>query len=367
MRDSSDPIAVLHVLQPVGGGVPRVARDLVLGQLARGWLVTVASPSGSELADVPGATHRAWEAKREPGPSMLAETRALRRILREVRPDVVHLHSAKAGLAGRIALRGRLPTIYQPHAWSFEAATGATRRLATTWERIGARWTDALACVSEHERATGENAGIEAPWRVIPNGVDLDAVTLAGAESRRSARAKLGLGDEPLAVCVGRLSRQKGQDVLLDAWREVRERVGSAQLALVGSGPDEEVLRARAGAGVHFAGERSDVPDWLAAANVVVLSSRWEGMSLALLEAMARGRSIVATDVAGMREALGGTGAVVAVESARALADAIAPRLLDPQAADEEGRRARSRAEVLYDVRQTVGAFAALTQELVAQ
>ncbi|NEA48622.1 glycosyltransferase, partial [Streptomyces sp. SID10815] len=72
----------------------------------------------------------------------------------EVRPDLVHAHSAKAGLAGRLAVRGRIPTVFQPHAWSFEAVGGATAALALRWERWGTRWAARTVCVSEAERAT---------------------------------------------------------------------------------------------------------------------------------------------------------------------------------------------------------------------
>ncbi|MYW34882.1 glycosyltransferase, partial [Streptomyces sp. SID2119] len=151
------------------------------------------------------------------------------------RPHVVHAHSAKAGLAGRIAVRGRVPTVFQPHAWSFEAVDGRTAELALGWERFGARWADHILCVSESERRTGQQAGITARWSVIHNGIDLDRFRPGGQADRTAARASLPLLDgvdpqAPLVVCVGRLTRQKGQDVLLDAWR--RLRVPGARLVL---------------------------------------------------------------------------------------------------------------------------------------
>ena len=96
-------------------------------------------------------------------PQVAAETRRAYRLIRRVAPDVVHAHSAKAGLAARLALRGRVPTVYQPHAWSFEAVEGRTAGLARAWERWAARWTDRVLCVSEAERRTGERAGVAAP------------------------------------------------------------------------------------------------------------------------------------------------------------------------------------------------------------
>ena len=167
-------------------------------------------------------------------------------------------------------------------------------------------------------------------------------------------------------VCVGRLCRQKGQDVLLDAWPRVVARVAEAQLVLVGDGPDEKHLRRLADGDVRLVGRRSDVADWLAAADVFALPSRWEGMSIGMVEAMARGRSVVATDVPGAAEALDGeAGAIVPREDPAALADALAVRLLDPARADAEGRSARERVERSHDLRAMTASLAELYEELL--
>lgn len=362
---------VLHVAQPTQGGLVTCVGDPVTDQVRRGWDVWVACPPDGDLPDVvagAGAAFRPWPAARSPGPSSARETLRLREIVRAVEPDLVHLHSSKAGLCGRLALRGGRPTVFQPQAWSFHAAGGATGWAAAAWERLGARWAHALVCASETEREQGERAGIRARWRVIYNGVDVERLAEAGEEERRAARTRLGLSDAPLAVCVGRLSRQKGQDLLLDAWPAVRAQVPEAELALVGSGEDREALEARAVPGVAFTGERDDVPDWLAAADVVVNSSRWEGMSLAIVEAMARGRSVVATDVAGSREAVGDeAGAIVPPEDAAALAAELAKRLADPALREAEGHAARARAVRAHDVRRTTAQVADLYAELVGE
>ena len=361
--------SVLHVSQPTETGVGRYVADLAADQVARGWDVAVASPTYGQLADqisAAGARHIAWTAGRMPGPSSVLHAVSLARIVERERPDLVHLHSSSAGLSGRLAVRGRRPTIFQPHAWSFEAVRGPVRAAAAAWERRGARWATAIVCVSEAERLRGEEQGIRARWLVVPNGVDLDAFSAASAEGRSAARRRLELGDGPLVVCIGRLSRQKGQDVLLDAWPAVVARVPGAEVVLVGDGPDASELHRRAGQGVRFVGHREDVDDWLAAADVVALPSRWEGMSLGMLEAMARGRSIVATDVPGALEALADdAGAVVPPEDPVALADAIAVRLLHPERAAAEGRRARQRVEQAYALDTTTARIADAYDEVL--
>lgn len=360
-------LSVLHVAQSSEYGLGRYLADLVADQRAAGWAVTVAGHPESWLrveAVQQGVGWVDWKATRDPGPSTVGEVLAVRRIIRAVDPDVVHLHSSKAGLAGRAVLRGRRPTLFQPHAWSFLAlATGPVRTAAVGWERIGARWAHAVVCCSEAERVQGGEAGINARYRVVPNAVDTDRFA---PRDRAEARAVLGLdADAPLAVCVGRLAvSQKGQDVLLDAWPSVVAQVPDARLVLVGDGPDRAALESAASSGVHFAGHSSDIAAWYAAADVVVQPSRYEGLSLALLEAMASGRAVVAADATGMREALGDGGEVVPVGDSASLARAVVQRLVDPDRAALEGCAARRRVEERYGRRRWAEELQALTLEV---
>ncbi|MDQ1038546.1 glycosyltransferase involved in cell wall biosynthesis [Streptomyces sp. V3I8] len=364
---------ILHVSQPVDGGVARVVTDLARAQLAAGAEVAVACPASGGLATAAGdlgAGVRDWQATRSPGPRLAREVRSLRRIVRDVRPDVVHAHSAKAGLAVRLAVRGRVPTVFQPHAWSFEAAGGATGLLALNWERLGARWASRMICVSEAERQTGQRSGIRGRWSVIPNGIDLAGYHPVPADTVRAGIPLLTrIGPAaPLVVCVGRLCRQKGQDVLLEAWHEVTRRVPGARLVLVGDGPDARSLRARAPASVLFAGAVTDAAPWYQAADLVVLPSRWEGMALAPLEAMACGRPVVLTDVDGARESLPpgqGPRCLVPPDRPKALAGAVAGLLLDPPLRASLGRQARRYATTTHDVRRTAAAVADVYRDLI--
>jgi glycosyltransferase involved in cell wall biosynthesis len=368
--DNRTSLRVLHVSQPADGGVAVVVADLVRSQVARGHDVAVACSPEGDLAgavEATGAQLVPWAATRQPGLRTLSEARSLSRIVGAEDPDLVHLHSSKAGLAGRLALRGRLPTIFQPHGWSFEAVGGPLRVAATQWERRATRWTAAIACVSEGERQRGKDMGIRAAFRVVSNGVDLGSFAVAGPDERAIARARLGLGEGPLAVCVGRLCEAKGQDILVRSWPKVRGQVDGARLLLVGDGPDDSELRRAAGPGVELVGARRDVRDWLVVADVVVAPSRWDGLSLVLLEALACGRSIVATNVPGAREALGAeAGAIVPVEAPAALAAAVTARLLDPTLAAREGAAARGRAERLFDLRVTHERMAAVYADVLA-
>ncbi|GAA3209555.1 glycosyltransferase [Streptomyces sp. XM83C] len=341
---------ILHVAQSSEGGVATFVADLAGAQRAAGHRVAVACVPDSRLAHAAaraGADVIAWQAVGAPGRTVPAEVAAVTRIVRTVRPDLVHLHSSKAGLAGRLALRGHLPTVFQPHAWSFFATgPGPLYRATVRWERLAARWAHQVVCVSEAERADGEAAGVRARCTVVPNGVDLDHYRAAPVAERRAARARLGLDARtPLAVCIGRLHRQKGQDVLLEAWPGIARTVPDARLALVGDGPARDRLRQRATADVLFAGDVADPRDWYLAADLVVLPSRWEGMALAPLEAMACACPVVVSDVPGAREALPAGHAatnLVPPEDPAALAGAVAALLSDREACRTLGGQART-------------------------
>ncbi|MET8162914.1 glycosyltransferase [Streptomyces sp. NPDC005329] len=361
---------VLHLTQPVDGGVARVVTDLTRAQLAAGLHVTVACPAGRLAGDLRslGADVRQWAATRSPGPSLPGEVRRLVRLLDEVRPDLVHAHSAKAGLAGRLAVRGRIPTVFQPHAWSFEAVGGVTATLALTWERFGARWADRLVCVSEAERTTGLRARIGGRVSVIPNGIDPERFHPASVDTVRASLLPELDPATPLVVCVGRLCRQKAQDVLLAAWPDIARKVPGARLVLVGDGPDGERLRSRAPESVLFAGAVADAVPWYQAADLVVLPSRWEGMALAPLEALACGRPVVVTDVDGAREALPAALAprcLVPAENPAALAGAVAGLLLDPLLRESLGHQGRRHVLTTHDVRRTAEAVAGVYHELL--
>ncbi len=322
-------------------------------QLREGLRVVLACPPIDGLADSAaraGIPVVPWPASRDPGAETVAETLRLARIVRRTRPDVIHLHSSKAGLAGRLAVRGGVPTVFQPHGWSFEAVSGRRRSVVVAWERFATRWVEALLCVSEGERARGVEVGIDGRWAVVATGIDLTEFPRADDASRAAARTALGLGEGPIVICVGRLSHAKGQDVLLDAWPLVRKEIPDARVVLVGDGDNRRALERRAVEGVVFAGDQPNVAAWLAAADLAAQPSRWEGMSLGLLEAMASARSVVATDVPGVREALGdSSSAIVPVEGRRELADAIIKRLLDADLAAIEGDANRLRAEESYE------------------
>jgi glycosyltransferase involved in cell wall biosynthesis len=200
----------------------------------------------------------------------------------------------------------------------------------------------------------GRRAGVSTSARVLGVPVDLDRFRPASEEQRAQARRNLDLPGRNVLLCVGRLSRQKGQDLLLEAWE--RRRPADTVLVLLGSG-DPAPLRAVAptqwGRSVLAVGGQDDVRPWLWAADFVVQPSRYEGFSLVVAEAMACGVPVVATAVNGVREAVvdgppGAAGAGVPVGDMGALLDEAEKRLADPALRRREGMAGRARAEQLF-------------------
>lgn len=348
---------VVHVTQPVEAGVAVVVLALARAQQERGWDVGIACPPGwlQDQARKAGIPLHTWHATRSPGPRTALELRALRRILRQHKPDVVHLHSSKAGLA-RLVLRGEVPTIFQPHLWSFRVATGMLSKACRHWEAWASRWTTTLLCVSDDELEAGREAEVSARAEVVCNGVDTKVLT-----------PLVKTDDTPTAVCVGRLAHQKGQDLLLEAWPHVLEKVPDAELLIVGDGPMAAQLRARHHPNVRWHGHSDAVDAFYAEADVVVLPSRAEGMALVPLEAMACGRPVVAFDVEGVAQSIGDAGEVVPPGDTKALAQAIALRLADRELAAAEGKRGRERAETLFDRDRMTHQIVTLTERLVTE
>jgi glycosyltransferase involved in cell wall biosynthesis len=367
MQPVTEPLSVLHVSQPVDGGCAACVLELARDQHSRGFRVLVACPPAGWLPErlaAAGIALEPWSAKRSPGASVPAEALALRAILRRASPDLVHLHSAKAGLAGRL-IRAEASVVFQPHAWSFHALAPVLRRAAVLWERVAAHRADAVICVSEGERDTGVRAGIDARYVVIPNGVDVEELRRRSPSDQRAARTGLGLPDCPTVVCVGRISPQKGQDVLLKAWPTVRSRVPEALLVLVGPGADQ--LEVESESGVLAVGNQDAPTHWLAAADVVAVPSRWEGMSLVVLEALAVGRPVVATDADGNAEAIQpGAGAIVPIGDAEAFAREVTARLERPDLRAQEAAGAAARA-ARFDIARTTREVADLYDEVVAR
>ncbi len=340
--------------------------DLVEGLDPARFELDVACPRSSELWERVAAGGRAElheiSAARHPSPSDARHWPRLLSLAR--RADVVHAHSAKAGYLGRVAavvLRRTSHCVFTPHAWSWWAADQPREALYRGFERAAARACARLLVVSDDERRAGLAAGVGRPqqYRVILNGVELERF----AAERRPVRGRI--------LFLGRLSAQKRPDLAVRAFARVLERHSEAELVLAGRGPEEERVRALAdslgvGGAVRILGPRDDVPELLAKAACLVLSSDYEGCPLSVLEAMAAGVPVVATRVGGVPEVVddGRTGLLVAPGRPEALAAGIERLLENPLEAAHLGARARDEAHARFSRERMVSAVASVYDEL---
>lgn len=275
--------------------------------------------------------------------SDVTAVRALRRLLQQLDPDIVHTHSSKAGVIGRAAARGsRAKLVHTVHGWGHTPDDSPLkRRVLVQTERVMAHRTDVLVAVSEDVRLEGLRQRIGRPeqYRVVPEHVSIDAVHPEFASARREARSTLGLdGDAPVIGWVGRFAPQKDPLVLVAVLSRVLERVPHAQAVLIGDGPMraevEAAVAADAGlAGrVHLAGLRHDARSLFCAFDLVLHPSRWEGQPRVVQEALAERVPVVASGAAGVRSLVedGVSGQVVEIGDVQAMADAAVEMLTVP-------------------------------------
>ena len=325
---------VLHVIESARGGVPLFVRRLCEG-LRESFTFEIACRPDSELYRAPpiGATLQPVQMCRQihPVKDLLTALR-IRSLARSNRYDIVHLNSSKAGVIGLI-LRGRLSakTIFTPHALRSHAYQQGSplRRAARFLEARICRSVDLVVAVGQEEqRQLTECRTASAPEvRLIENGVDLRSLESAPKVSRTD----LGLPADAFVVgTVGRLSPQKDPASFARAAILVATRLPEAHFVMVGDGPGErDVRRLIAEAGLldrfHILGWRTDAAEILKLFDVFILTSRYEGLPFALLEAAGARRAIVCTKAPGLRSLIddGRSGLLVDIGDPEAIAEAV--------------------------------------------
>jgi glycosyltransferase involved in cell wall biosynthesis len=288
--------------------------------------------------------------------------------LRANRVEVVHGYQWRPALVGVLVARlARVPLVLA----SKRSLTGTDASAQRAWRRI-ARSVDTVLVNARALQEEGERLGMRCRWSLLRNGIDVGAFALGPATA--AGKGALGLaGDRPVIGAVGRLEWRKGHDVLVEAMGALAADGRRPQLLVVGDGPAREALVRQAetlgvASDVRFTGTLDDVRPALAAMDVFVLPSREEGMSNALMEAMAAGRPIVATDVGGNGEVLerGRHGILVRAGDAAAIADAIRQILAEPATAEARARDARAFVGDRWGARRMVGELEAFYEERMA-
>ena len=300
------PLRVLHVTEAFGGGVLEMISTVSGGGVAGGDQVAVAYGRRPETPADPGPKFApgveliplGWE-RRTPT-AQVAAWRALGRVVRAWRPDVVHLHSSFAGLAGAIVLPRRLPSVYTPHGYSFSMRDQhrATRSAFRLLERFTASRVTAVGAVSEAEAAEARSVAPPDKVLVVPNGVpELDGLDPDAPLPDRRAPGR--------AIALGRITAQHLPEA---SARILAAAADAGEVEWVGGGgrgdiPPEVV----SGLGVPVSGwlERDEALARLREAVVLLHWTGWDGQPLSILEAMAADVVVVGRDIPPVREILG--------------------------------------------------------------
>lgn len=317
---------------------------------------------------IEGGTVTALDIPRGLSPAGVATL--LVRLLRHLRGrdyTIVHTHNSITGAVGRIAARlARVPlTIHTTHGFHFHQNMPALKRVPyVAAERWLARWCDLLLCQNREELADIRHLGLRPRHGVhhVGNGIGL-------GQFRR--RATLPENPRPVILCVARLEPVKNHRMLFDALE--RLRTYAPAVWLVGDGPSQaeyEAELARRGLAEHvrFLGYRYDVPELTAQADVLVLTSLKEGIPRAVMQAMAVGVPVVATDVKGTREVVrdGQTGFLVPLGDSAALADRLASLFASPDLRRKLGNAAAAHAHAHFDEETVVRRLVDVYREALA-
>jgi len=335
--------AVLHVLPHPGGGAETYI-DLLEGLEGYRHRRLPLSVTRSRLRGVP---------------SVLGRRRRIVHLGRDA--DLVHVHGDMAAMLTAPALRGRPLVITSHGLHRLRRARGASAWLVRRRLRAAIEASTRTICIAQDERE--DLASILPPSLrrrlvVVPNGVPVAAP--ASPARRADARRSLGLGDGEVAVLfAGRLERRKDPLGAVAAVEEARARGSEVVLLIAGGGPLEREVLAREGAGVRPLGHRDDLEDLYAAADLFLLPSHREGMSFALLEAMAHGLAPIVADGTGNAETIGDAGAVFPAGDVAAMSELLAGLAADPAARARLGSAARERVRAEFGLER----FLAATRE----
>ncbi len=289
-------------------------------------------------------------------------------LVRRVQPDLLHLHSSKAGIVGRIVgRRTGVPSVFTAHGWGFSPGVPRKRQiLALQVERAMAPLAAKIICVSEFDRLLALHARVGNPrqLRTVHGGIDLEA---PGAAFQTSAQVA---GQPPRFVMVARFSEQKDQASLLRAWSHLDDE---AHLDLIGTGPQlakaQDLCRALHLQRVSFLGDRHDVAQLLQNAAGFVLATHYEGLPISILEAMRAALPVVATDVGGISEEVehGQTGVLVPRGDVKSLADALRVLIRDPEWRQVLGKAGQRKFAAQFGVQNMLRGVEAVYQEVWAE
>ena len=367
---------IVYVLTSLGmGGAEKQALAVAERMEKRGHSVALLVLKPRVPEEWPTMVETAYLGMRKTALSVLTDLMRGRRFLRNFRPDLVHSHSFHANIFARL-LRPLMPhlvvvsTVHNVYEGGWPRML--TYRLTDSLSRCTVAVSQAAANRFVRLKAVAERRCL-----VLANGVDT-AEFRPSARRRTSSRSAMGVGQASghqgfIWLAAGRIAPAKDYPNLLRAFANVRAHHSNALLWIAGGSRGAELTQLKElsaqlnmGDSVRWLGLRHDMPALLDAADGFVSASAWEGMPLAVAEAMAMEKPVVATDVGGVRELVGDVGVVVLARDSEALAEAMKATM--QQSGDEReriGRSARERIEAHFSVDASTDAWEALYRELL--
>lgn len=370
----------LHVLCGCAwGGGPAIVLAITKALIERGdevWVVTASQEQTTRFEEAGATVIELGHWFYQIHPRDLLAFVQLFLLCRRERFDLVTTHTSKGGFIGRLAakLAGAHHIVHHAHGFAFRETQGKwTRRFYVLLERIAARACNVIISVSEDHRRDAIRERVAAAKKIITilNGIEVDSFDRT---SMHEARLKLGLELEAgdTLICVAsRLVPKKGLEDMIRAFQQIHKFHPRARLVLLGEGPSQIELARQAqstglGDRIHFPGFRRDVQELLPAFDIIAQPSISEGLSIAILEAMAAGKPLVACDIPGNREIItsGVNGVLVPPSDPPALAMAIRSLLDNAPYARELGKTAQADCRKRFSqdrmVRQTLKLYDAI-------
>jgi glycosyltransferase involved in cell wall biosynthesis len=342
------------------GGAPRVFLKLIRGLKERGIEVVMASGPSQQPEKDPAEFSSKSHIPYHPLPSLCREISLVHdflaffqiiALIRKERPAILHTHTTKAGVLGRIAGRmTRTRVIHTPHGHLFYGYFGKGKEQFYVFvERLAARFCERIITISEDERREYLNRGIGDKKKVviIYNGIDIEQFPGDGQRVKR----ELGLAQQvPLVGFVGRLEEVKGPHLFVDAAMRIMAAAPQTHFLMLGDGAMKEGLiqKAQGMPHLHILGYREDIADCLAALDILLIPSLNDGFNLVAVEAMASSKPIVATAVGGLPEVIGNGGILIRSGDTNRMAKEAIKLLNSPGLRKEIGARGRRRAEALF-------------------
>jgi glycosyltransferase involved in cell wall biosynthesis len=343
------------------GGAPRLFLKLIRGLKEQGIEVVMASGPSRQPEEDPGEFSRRFHVPYHALPFLRRDIAPVHdfialfeiiALIRKERPILLHTHTTKAGILGRIAGgMTRTKAIHTPHGHLFYGYFGKRKQgLYVFLERLAARFCERIITITEDERREylKSKIGDEKQVVTIYNGIDMKKYPGDG----KRVRKELGTGQHvPLVGFVGRLEEVKGPHLFIEAAMEIRAIHPQTHFLMVGDGPmkDELMKKAYGVPHFHFVGHREDIADAIAALDLLIIPSLNDGFNLVAVEAMACSKPIVATAVGGLPEVVGDGGILVKPGNTSRMAEETITLLSASQLRKEMGAKGRSRAEALFD------------------